>query len=174
VADVAGDPAGQGAFPCVGAAMTRANEVIRRARERLGLTEQEAAARAGLSVDEYGDLEQHADEVVSAVSLATARRVCKTLNIALTELLAAESLLAAAKTTAGVQSPTARPRHKLVQQQRITKGASISDVANAIGFEDAAVKQGESTDDYLESLPIRVLIDWARYVDLDAGVMLAL
>jgi len=111
---------------------------------------------------------------VSAVSLATVRRVCKTLNIALTDLLAAESLFTAAKTIAGVQPPTARPRHKLVQQQRVAKGATISDVANAIGFEDAAVKQGESTDDYLESLPIRVLIDWARYIDLDAGAMLAL
>ena len=87
--------------------MTCANEVIRRARERLGLTAQEAAARAGLSVHEYGDLEQHADEVVSAVSLATVRRVCKTLNIALTDLLAAESLFTAAKTIAGVQPPTA-------------------------------------------------------------------
>lgn len=38
--------------------MTRANEVIRRARERLELTAQEAASRAGVSVHDCGDLER--------------------------------------------------------------------------------------------------------------------
>jgi len=62
-------------LPCVGAAMTRANEVIRRARERLELTAQEAASRAGLSVHDCGDLErqlnlENAGEIEIEIAIA--------------------------------------------------------------------------------------------------------
>jgi transcriptional regulator with XRE-family HTH domain len=157
----------------VGVPVTRANEVIRSARERLGLTSEQAAARAGLTVDEYGDLEHHADEVVSAVSLATARRICGLLNITLSELLIAEQLLVPGK-AGGTSSGSTRPRHRVAHQMRVAKGASIGDVANAIGFEEAAVRQGESADEYLDALPIRVLFDWARYIGADPIEMLAL
>jgi transcriptional regulator with XRE-family HTH domain len=152
--------------------MMRANEIVRSARERQGLSEEQVAARSGLTIYEYGDVEQHADEICSAISLAAARRICGALNIDLSELLVAEHLLSLQ--TAGTSPQSIVPRHQLIRDHRIARSVSVSDVANAIGFEEAAVVLGESKEDYLETLPIRVLIDWARHLGLDVRSMLAL
>ena len=153
--------------------MIRANEIVRRAREGLGLSEEQAAARAGLTIHEYGDVELHADEFYSALSLAAVRRICSALNIDLPELLAAEQLLTS-RAAGGASARGGVPRHQLIRDYRIARSASIGDVASAIGFQESAVELGESREDYLESLPIRVLIDWARFLGVDARAMLGL
>jgi DNA-binding XRE family transcriptional regulator len=152
--------------------MMRANELVRNAREQQGMTQEEVAVRSRLTIHEYVDIEQHADEIYSALPLAAARRVCSALNLDLSELLAAEQLLSPPTTSTSAQGGVLR--HQLVRDQRIARSASISDVANAIGFDESAVALGESKEVYLESLPIRVLIDWARYLGLDTRSMLIL
>lgn len=47
----------------------RPHEKLRAQRATLGLTEAEVARRAGLSLDEYRDAEQHEDEAVEVLHL---------------------------------------------------------------------------------------------------------
>ncbi len=48
-----------------------ANETIRNTRLRLGLSEDDVAARAGLSWNDYFDLELHEDEALDVAKGAT-------------------------------------------------------------------------------------------------------
>lgn len=45
------------------------NNHIRSQREALGLTEREVADKVGLSIYEYGDIEQYADELLTVTRL---------------------------------------------------------------------------------------------------------
>jgi len=57
------------------------NDVIREARRRLGLSEDDVAARAGLSWNEYFDLELHDDEAFDVVHLRTMKKVAEVLHL---------------------------------------------------------------------------------------------
>ena len=65
-----------------------------------------------------------------------------------------------------------QPAATTLRAQRLTAGLSIADVAEAIGFEDAAVLRGEEDRAYLDSLPVDVLAAWAKVIGVGVDVLL--
>ncbi|SMF24282.1 hypothetical protein SAMN06265365_108104 [Tistlia consotensis] len=63
-------------------------EVIRSAREGLGLDDEFCARQCVLSSSCYYDVEAYDDEFFTNVSLGTARRICKLLGLDLLDLTA--------------------------------------------------------------------------------------
>lgn len=146
-------------------------QVVRSAREKLGLTEEFVADSCGLSMENLGDLELHGGEFFTNISLGTARRICLLLNI---DLLALTARFLGARITA--RSPIGNgeffSRHELVLRSRVRLGLSEKQLAHRIGFAPATVEFLERTPDFIESLPICVVVDTAVALKLDPGVLL--
>jgi len=147
---------------------TRANAIIVRKRKSLGLSDEDVATRCNLSIYEYGDIESHADELITNISLATVRRICTTLQLQLSDLLAAENISAVPDNT----HHPGRSRSDLLRHTRLALGKTMGEIAEAIGFDAAAIEKGEIEDSYLETLPIQVLIDWAALLRLRVSSVL--
>ena len=62
-------------------------ERIQALRVKSGRTEQELASELGLTIHSYSDLEQHDEELESAVSIAQALKLAKLLDTDLLTLL---------------------------------------------------------------------------------------
>jgi DNA-binding Xre family transcriptional regulator len=60
----------------------------------------------------------------------------------------------------------------LVLSTRLKKKLSEDDLANAIGFDTTTIRLLEQTPDFIESLPIDVVIDVAKALDLDPGSLI--
>ena len=83
-------------------------ERIQAVRLKAGRTERELAAELGLTVQSYADLEQHDEEIESAVSIAQAVKLAKLLDTDLLTLLG--------ETEIPVRMPIARVRAALAAQ----------------------------------------------------------
>ena len=149
----------------------RAHERVRQARERAGLSQAEAAARCGMSIDAYRDVEAHADEFISAISLTTAKAICAALGLAVTDLVMLEPLGAHLRPTLSADF-LGFPRRTVVKRAREALGLSISEVATAIGFEEVAIERAETDDDHLDTLPIQVLAELAARLQLPLYILI--
>src|ERR1700676_366490 len=134
----------------------RAHEVIQKAREQAGMSDTEAAARSGLSIYEYGDVEAHDDEFTTAIPLSAARPICRALHLNLEELLALEPLAGADLRSAFPADLAGLSRNVVLRKKRESLGLSVTEMADAIGFEDTAIERAEADNDYLETLPVQV------------------
>jgi transcriptional regulator with XRE-family HTH domain len=83
-------------------------ERIQALRVKSGRTEQELASELGLTIHSYSDLEQHDEELESAVSIAQALKLAKLLDTDLLTLLG--------ETEIPVKMPIARVRAALSAQ----------------------------------------------------------
>jgi transcriptional regulator with XRE-family HTH domain len=83
-------------------------ERIQGLRLKTGRTEQELASELGLTIHSYSDLEQHDEELESAVSIAQAIKLAKLLDTDLLTLLG--------ETEIPVRMPIARVRSALIAQ----------------------------------------------------------
>jgi len=131
---------------------------IRDRRMKLGLQAAAAAERSGLSIYEYGDIEQHADEFETAISTGTARRVCHVLGLELRSLLGLPHVTSEHNNISDVIR-RARERKKLSQLQ----------LADQIGFNEETVRSLESTAAFVDTLPLKVLYDLEDALGLERG-----
>lgn len=65
-------------------------QIIREARERLGLSLDEAAASVGISMPHFRDLEEDEDELFMTMSFSEITRLCRLLQLSPRHLLASE------------------------------------------------------------------------------------
>jgi transcriptional regulator with XRE-family HTH domain len=135
-------------------------QAIRDQRIRLGLRDITVAQRAGLSIHEYCDLEQHEDEFATAVSLAKLRQVCHVLALKLRTLLGLEAVTVAE----GEFS-------EMVRAARTARGLSHVELGDQIGFEEQTIASIESIPDFLETLPLVVVFDLERALGLERGAL---
>ena len=149
----------------------RTHELIRKAREQLGLSHKQVAERSGLTPATYRDVEQHADDVFTAIELANVRRMCATLGLDIEMLVSDPALKPFALSTDAIPD-CGEARHVLIKRYRESRNVSVAEVADAIGFDEEAVRRAEMSDDYLETLPIAVLNKWAQYIRLPLTKML--
>jgi len=151
----------------------RAHEMIRQARERAGMTDIEAAARSNLSIYEYGDVESHSDEFISAIPLSAAKAICRGLHLDLAEMIMLEPIGGSDLRPDWPPDLAGLPRTMALRKRRESLGLSIAALADAIGFEDIAIEQAEAEKDYLETLPLQVLADLALRLQLPIGCLIA-
>jgi transcriptional regulator with XRE-family HTH domain len=151
----------------------RAHEVIRKAREQAGLSDTDIAARSGLSLYEYGDIETYADEFTTAISLAAAKAICRAVHLHLSDVIALEPLGRDAGHLAVPSDLAGLPRNVLLRKRREALGLSLNQLADAIGFEDIVIERAEANSDLLETLPIRVVADLAASLQLPLRSLIA-
>jgi transcriptional regulator with XRE-family HTH domain len=123
---------------------------IREQRERLGLDLDEAARRAGLSWNEYHDLEAYDDEFAEVLSLREAKRVAAVLCLSVPAIIGSGS--AAGPSTD--QRLSQAPRSEFIRERRSLLGLSEEELGDRVGFHSKAIQDVESTPDGIESYPI--------------------
>lgn len=134
-------------------------KIIRDRRIQLGHQAAVVAERTGLSIYEYSDIEQHADEFETAISAGTARVVCHTLGLEMRNLLGLPQR--APKETESVS--------ELIRSTREKRGLSEAELAERIGFAEETVHSLESTPDFADTLPLSVLYELEGVLGLERG-----
>lgn len=135
-------------------------EAIRHRRLELGLDLATVARQCGLSVYEYGDLEQHADEFETAISTRAARIVCHALGLNF-------------RTFIGLPSDPAEQAEPaaLVRIARQREGMSQDQLADRIGFDVSTVRDLENGNSLPDALPLSVLYDLEAALRIERGVL---
>jgi len=139
------------------------DKVIRDRRIQLGLSDTEAAKLAGLSIHEYCDIEQHHDEFLTAISLASARKVCEALQLNFSDIFREYS---------SVHHKLGAIKNWQLVQILKEKGISRSDLADKIGFEITVIEAIENNVCYGADLPISVLLDIESCLGMDKTAMI--
>jgi transcriptional regulator with XRE-family HTH domain len=138
------------------------NEVIRRARTLLGLSEAEAARRSGLSVSEYFDLELHEDEALTVVRLDKLKLLCRALNLDLLDLLSIEH--GDVQVPEAVSAQRTARRSDLIRSRRTALGMSKEDLGERLGFDTSVVALLETDPDYLEGWSAELVLDLSEAI----------
>lgn len=136
------------------------------ARRKMGLTTEYCAATIGLEASHYDDLELHKDEFARTISLGTARRLCKLLNLDLVKMLDELGLLGSSDLQRRA-STEFWCRHLLIRRCRESMGLSQEALADQAGFFTWAIAALERTADTIESLNIPMVIELAKALSLD-------
>jgi transcriptional regulator with XRE-family HTH domain len=132
-------------------------ERIQVLRLESGRTEQELAGELGLTIHSYSDLEQHDEELESAVSIAQALKLAKLLDTDLLTLLG--------ETEIPVKMPIARVRSALNAQ--LGKSAQAKELMeDTINWDLGPFLEGSDewttvyTIDFVRQLAIAIEVDW--------------
>lgn len=144
-------------------------DLIRARRTAGGLSQAEMAARCGMTVSAYADIEQHADEVYTAVPVGAVKQLCAALGIGIDEIVKCGPF---AGDWRGLEQQRLTHEVATLRAQRLAAGLSIADVAEAIGFEESVVLSGEVDRAYLDSLPVDVLAAWAKAIGVGVDALL--
>jgi transcriptional regulator with XRE-family HTH domain len=132
-------------------------ERIQALRAKSGRTEQELASELGLTIHSYSDLEQHDEELESAVSIAQALKLAKLLDTDLLALLG--------ETEIPVKMPIARVRSALNAQ--LGNSAEAKELMeDTINWDLGPFLEGSDewttvyTIDFVRQLAIAIEVDW--------------
>ena len=132
-------------------------ERIQALRVRSGRTEQELASELGLTIHSYSDLEQHDEELESAVSIAQALKLAKLLDTDLLTLLG--------ETEIPVKMPIARVRSALNAQ--LGNSAEARELMeDTLNWDLGPFLDGSEewttvyTIDFVRQLAIAIEVDW--------------
>ena len=138
-------------------AETGTSERIQALRLKSGRTEQEMASELGLTLHSYLDLEQHDEELESAVSIAQALKLANLLNTDLLALLG--------ETEIPVKMPIARVRSALNAQ--LGNSAEAKELMeDTLNWDLGPFLEGSDewttvyTIDFLRQLAIAIEVDW--------------
>lgn len=132
-------------------------ERIQALRVKLGRTEQELASELGITVHSYCDLEQHDEELESAVSIAQALKLAKLFDMELLTLLG--------ETEIPVKMPIARVRSALSAQ--LGNSAEAKELMeDTINWDLGPFLEGSEewttvyTIDFVRQLARAIEVDW--------------
>jgi transcriptional regulator with XRE-family HTH domain len=146
----------------------RANEIIKARRLELQLSDEAVARRSGITIYEYGDLEQHADEFLSALSSSQIKKVCDCLTLDFIELIEHEvGTLSLTK-----DHKQSGPRNLLITKKRNALGISQSQLAESLGFEPSIVVEIEQDPTFLDRWPIELILALGKALDLSPRPLL--
>jgi hypothetical protein len=146
------------------------NEAIKEARTRVGLRDIDVAAHAGLSIDEYFDVEMHGDEAFTVVHLRHLKKLCEVLQLDLLDLFGIECAFCGGQQHAARLAPT--PRDELILARREALGLTPDQLGDLIGFETVAIKDMEKNPDYLEGWSVELVVELAGHLKVPAQVLL--
>jgi len=139
------------------------NQRIRLRREELGLLDTDVANRIGISIAAYGDIEAYADELFDVVELRTVRALCAVLNLDVLDLIGTECEICSGR--GNFSEELKLPRNVLVQNRRSVRGLSRAELAEAIGFEEVAIRQMESDPSFLDGWSVNLIKELSVLLD---------
>lgn len=147
-----------------------ANEKIIDRRKELGLSDVEIAQKAGLSIYEYGDIEQHADEIVAVTELHEVKKLLAVLKMDFLDTL--EINCAFCSNTSQYLSEYSLLRNELLRKQRESLGMSREALGESIGFFAAEIENLEKNPDHLEAWSMDYIRDLSKVLKLPLQVLL--
>ena len=152
-------PLGRGDLFLVTLNATAPNLRFREARERLGLSPQEVAARSGVSSSAVWDIEEIDDDLTSCYSPRQLQQFCRVLAIHPVKLFADE-----------ISEPavSAQDLARRIHEECHSRGVTLEQFENLVGWRlGACIKPAEKlledlTLDALQSVCRQLRIDWRR------------
>lgn len=145
------------------------NEFLRSRRESLGLTDGDVAARAGMTIHEYGDIEQHEKESTDVVSLRQLRRVLSVLESSIPLFLGSIEIAPPASTQE-IQYFYAS-RADLIKKSREAMGIAPKDLAETLGYDVDAINALENDPTFLDEWPLELIGRLAQELRLPLRVL---
>ena len=134
---------------------------FREARERAGLTHEDAAARMGISTASVWDIESHDNELESCYSPANIQQFCQVLGISPPELFG----IAVASSAIGVKDLVT-----LIRDYCRTGGLTVEQFENAAGWHIAASLDDpecflhDYTIEGIQNICDELKVDWQCFV----------
>jgi transcriptional regulator with XRE-family HTH domain len=151
--------------------MTR-NEILKKRRVQMGLSEQDVCLATGLSVHEYADIEDYPTEIIAVTPLEDVKAICRVLALDLLEFLDVRCPFCGRGVSC--QDEYLGPRNQLIRTQRERYGLSRRELADRLGFEEFAVAEMEQKEEFLESWSIDLIEALAKALNLPIQVLLSL
>jgi transcriptional regulator with XRE-family HTH domain len=148
------------------------NEAIRARRVELGLSVLELATKADLSVAEYDDIEDYADEATTVAHVRKLKLICQLLGLQLLELLGVPCDFC--ETHQRYSEDYRLPRNRLIASRRDALGLSRLELADKLGFYEQAVIEMEEREDFLESWSIELVSKLSGVIGVPLHVLLAI
>jgi transcriptional regulator with XRE-family HTH domain len=136
---------------------------IRARRLELGLKPLAVAERCGLTIHEYGDIEQHADEFETAISTSKARNLCHILGLQFRTFIGLPADVSGQLQGVGPA--------RLIRNARESSKISEDQLADLIGFEVNTIKRLEADDGFTDTLPLAVLRDLEEALRVERGAL---
>lgn len=146
------------------------NEKIKKRRQEMGLSEIEAAKSSDMSIHEYGDIEQHKDEIFLYPDLSHVKKLCEILDLDLFELLNIQCVFCADPSS--YRHYFSLSRSQLIAIQRNVIGISIKELGDQIGFHESEIEKLEIDPEHIESWPIGYIQDIAFIINVPIQVLL--
>ena len=142
-------------------------DLIRQAREALGLSEKTVAKQSGLSIYALGDVESYHIEAERQLDLHNLKRLLTILNLDLFALFGLERPCANT-----LQDTVLSERGLLVADCRKRLGLSREALGDRIGYEEVAIQEVAEDGNALESWSLDSLVDLARVLGIQPWVLI--
>jgi DNA-binding XRE family transcriptional regulator len=148
------------------------HEKINARRQELGLNDMEVSERIGLSIYEYGDVEQHSDEIFLVTELRYVKKLCKLLNFDFFELF--DKRCTFCGKTHHYSDEFILPRNKLIHKKREEMGLSAEALGDQIGFEEWLINDMEADPDFLEKWPLKYIKNLSNMINIPFQILLSI
>lgn len=141
-------------------------------RVALGADEVEVAKDSGLSIYEYGDIEQYRDEIFEVTHLRQAKCLCDRLGLDIFEIFDMDCAFCA--DSAAYHDDYLLPRNELVQKRCAALGFSQEELGDLIGFETIAIVNMEKNPDFFEEWSFELVHNTALVLKVPDQIFLAI
>ncbi len=148
----------------------RVHEKITKRRNELGISVRDAARGIGVSLEEYNDIEGHADEISTVTHLSEVKQLCALLKCEFLDLFGMRCDFC----TKSLRSDEELllPRNELIRRRRELRGLSAFELADRLGCSEVAVEEMEGDEDFLESWSIDLIRNLAREIRVPLQILL--
>lgn len=137
------------------------NQKIKSRRQELGMSVEDMARFARLSIAQCIDVEAYEDEFVSTLMLTEAKRLCGAIKLDIAEVLGLDKAC----------GPVTFRKSTLIRDSRMRLGISPSVFADHIGFDECVVSEMEGDDAYFDKWPVELIIKVAEYLKMPPSIL---
>jgi transcriptional regulator with XRE-family HTH domain len=148
------------------------SKIIKDRRIQKAMSQDDVARAAGLSWNEYFDIELHSDEAFVVTPLSQLKTLCRVLDLPLLELVGEPCSICSAGSPQSHLTPIAR--HLLIRDHRERHGLSQEELAERLGYENMVIVEMERNEEYLEQLTIEEIRALSRELDAPMDQLLGL
>lgn len=151
---------------------TEINEKIERRRKDLGLSQDYAATKIGVTVMSYFDLEAYSDEIFTVTELSKIKSLLQLLSLDFFELFEIQCAFCDQKKS--FLKDYLLPRNELVEKRRIAKRFSKEELGDRLGFYEIAIIEMEKDSNFLEEWVLENIMNLSNELDIPLQILLGI
>jgi len=134
------------------------------------MSDAEVATAVGMSIHEYSDIEQHADEFFTVTHLSEIRKLATLLGLEIADLVGLQCAFCV--DGEAYSSDFLLDRSEIICKSRESKGMQVDELADRIGFDRIAVEQMEKDKGFLEAWSIELISKLASVIEVPLQILL--